>query len=575
MPTLADWLADPRTRVDWRVASEWVIALAGGLTARHTSGDCHGSISLDAVGVRSDGSTGQESVALLARSDPHPSFTAPEQIASGAPADPRTDVYSLGVVFYRLLGHRLPFRSHDRGDLAREIVEDDPQPPRQLAIDIPASIERVCLKMLAKDPAVRPADADELVRDLRDALASAEPLDPIGLPLRAARRRDDTARRPSVLVISWQPSEPQATIEPTLSSRVGTTLRRSGSSWIVRPITDPAGGPEPSGMLERTLLALQDLVPTERCGRFVVEVAEDETLKHRSVWVRGRVTPSGVFLEPRSLATVCRWLTEVEKHDMPNGWRVRLGGETHWLFLDADADGHPDRPLVGRAAPLAMLKARWDQACEGLGQTVLLTGEEGTGKTRLVRELHRYATATAADVGWVEWACLPGRETRLGHPAEDYFSDPRNSSADGEQTRTEELTAVSPRDRWHRSLVEWLRALAAAGPTAFAVEDVQWADPETLWFLHALVELELRDRLLVVLTARPEFESPWGSRASQTLIALGRLTKRHAADLYRGVTGTAPPPELVEEVMAATCGIPQSVEGFAEARLRGESSPPA
>ena len=53
----------------------------------------------------------------------------------------------------------------------------------------------------------------------------------------------------------------------------------------------------------------------------------------------------------------------------------------------------PAPPMVGRASQLAMLKARWDQTCEGMGQFVLLIGDEGSGKTRLIQELSAVVAA--------------------------------------------------------------------------------------------------------------------------------------------------------------------------------------
>ena len=80
--------------------------------------------------------------------------------------------------------------------------------------------------------------------------------------------------------------------------------------------------------------------------------------------------------------------------------------------------------------------------------------------------------------------------------------------------------------------------------------------------------------MLTILTFRPEFETPWGSRAHQTQVALSRLTKRHAAAMFSAITGvTEPSASLVEQLIAATDGIPLFVEGFAHAWLRSESRP--
>ncbi len=106
-----------------------------------------------------------------------------------------------------------------------------------------------------------------------------------------------------------------------------------------------------------------------------------------------------------------------------------------------------------------------------------------------------------------------------------------------------------------------LLPLAAASPTVLVVEDLQWADGDTLAFLHAFVNFEVRDRLLTVLTARPSFETPWGSRAHQTQVALGPLTRRHVATLYHALTGGVPSDTELATLMAETGGVPLYIEG--------------
>jgi serine/threonine protein kinase len=95
-------------------------------------------------------------------------YMAPEQLAEEiGPVDHRADLYALGVVFYELLTGRRPFRAATPLELRRQILQDDPPPPRSIEPDVPAALERICLRCLAGRPESRYQRADEVARDLR------------------------------------------------------------------------------------------------------------------------------------------------------------------------------------------------------------------------------------------------------------------------------------------------------------------------------------------------------------------------------------------------------------------------
>ena len=93
-------------------------------------------------------------------------YMSPEQ-ATGAPADPRSDVFSAGVLLYQMMGGRLPFEGSSRDKILKALISQEPPPLRSLAADVPEELARIIHKCLQKDPAARYRDAAELAADLR------------------------------------------------------------------------------------------------------------------------------------------------------------------------------------------------------------------------------------------------------------------------------------------------------------------------------------------------------------------------------------------------------------------------
>lgn len=96
-----------------------------------------------------------------------PSYMSPEQVrGEGHRLDGRSDLYSLGVVMYQMLTGRLPFPSQTHEEIAHEITTLEPPAPRSLRTDIPAELERICLKLLRKRASERYGNGKELAEDL-------------------------------------------------------------------------------------------------------------------------------------------------------------------------------------------------------------------------------------------------------------------------------------------------------------------------------------------------------------------------------------------------------------------------
>jgi serine phosphatase RsbU (regulator of sigma subunit) len=268
--------------------------------------------------------------------------------------------------------------------------------------------------------------------------------------------------------------------------------------------------------------------------------------------------------------------------------------------------------LTGRDTEVSLLRDRWEQAQEGMGQVVLIVGEAGLGKSRLVHTIKQIVAergSEGADVGQdssvVEWRCSLRLQNTGLFPVSEFLGRFLNFADDESPTvrfdrlaqhlddfglgRPETvalfakllflppderypapgLTPAREREETFRAMRQWLKAFSDRQPLLFVIEDLHWIDASTLEFLGQFIAEGLHDRILTVLTFRPEFTTPWPAVAHQSTLALNRLTRRQVGDLMRKETGSALPDALVAQIYQRTRGVPLLVEEFT--RIIGEA----
>lgn len=172
--TLAERIDLKPTEVS--TALEWVAQIADALHYIHTEGIIHRDIKPSNILLGKDdkpcitdfGIALDADESLEVRTDTHGTlaFMSPERLA-GEPTDRRTDIYSLGVVFYQLLTGTLPYKGNSPFDVQNAILEGRPTPPSQFNDQIPPQVERLCLKAMARRSDDRYFTAKAFADDVR------------------------------------------------------------------------------------------------------------------------------------------------------------------------------------------------------------------------------------------------------------------------------------------------------------------------------------------------------------------------------------------------------------------------
>ena len=345
--------------------------------------------------------------------------------------------------------------------------------------------------------------------------------------------------------------------------------------------TGPVVVGEMGGAASREMLAMGDT--TNVAARIQGEAARD-TVVLSSATLR---LVAGIFVIEELGARLLKGAREVQLHRAlrPSGMRSRLDV--------AAATGLT--PLVGRDQELGLLSDRFAQVTEGRGQAVLVSGEPGIGKSRLVQAFRERIAESAHT--WLECRFSPYTQDSALFPVLELQRQVLGLGVEvPTEMRVERLEAglaragfdlvealplmaafhglpvpgryeepvLSPEGRRKKTLgflVEWLLRLGRLQPLVLLMEDLHWVDASTAELLGQTLEQMPREQLLLLATHRPDFEPPWRAKSHLTPMPLTRLTRPQLGNLVRkAARGRELPDTWVEEIIRRSDGVPLFAE---------------
>ncbi len=571
-----------------------------------------------------------------------PVYMAPEQWL-GAQQDPRTDVWSVGVMLYEMLTGQLPFPSSTWEELRARVTSNEPVPSvRARCPELPQEVESFLSGALAKDPARRFPSALELRQELRElrehfGFQQAAPhpavsqrrqvtlmccqltglgdlgkqLDEEALgELEAAFLQgcSEVIQQQGGAVFHYMRGEVHAcfghpqTREDDAERTVRTGLHLTGR--LREDLSRRVPELPPSGLavkvgIQTGMVTLDTHAPDPE-GQAQLLMGETPKV---TAWLAGQAGPDEVLLGESS-GKLVRGAFELE----PLGSRAfegmsgRVGLEVHRALRERSTVVRFDRalaaggltPLVGREREQQRLREYWEQAQRGHGAFVVLQGDAGIGKSRLIRELSEQVSQEAAVL--LQFQCWSQLLTSALHPIVQVLQRLFQLSAEGTPRQhleeleerlgalglsLEEVHVVGlllslpiPEDSAVRlymperrkekifaTLGTLLLRVAQVRPVLFTLEDLHWADSTLMELLGFLLERIEQAHVLVVLSARPELQVAWPQRPWLHWLFLDRLSAGFAATLVKTVArDRVLPEETLQQLVSKTDGIPLFIE---------------
>ncbi|MGI9450544.1 MAG: adenylate/guanylate cyclase domain-containing protein [Geminicoccaceae bacterium] len=295
---------------------------------------------------------------------------------------------------------------------------------------------------------------------------------------------------------------------------------------------------------------------------------------------------------------------ELKGFDQPvPAWRVIGEAEVESRF--EAAHGRVLTDLIGREHESGLIHAGWAHAVAGEGRVMLLSGEAGIGKSRMVQDF-RDGLPEKSYYSF-HFQCSPHHVNSAFHPVvQRVRSGARFAAGDDAEAKLDKLEAylrrrradiakISPflakllslpgesrygpldlspqqvRNRAIEILIGHMLQQATCQPVLCVVEDAHWADPSTMEMIGEIVSRIADHRVYVLITYRPDFTPPWPDLSHISQLKLNRLARVQAAKIAESVAGSDLLEALVEQIVIRSDGVPLYVEELTKAVLESVS----